>query len=247
MKIVATGRGQLTPNEEPISRFSLDFTGQENPSVLLIPTARPRPELMAKSIEMATDHFGSLGVNATPLYETFDTPPTLTQMEHEVSRASMIFGFAGDTETMIRLWRGWGLADFLIKAAYDETVMAGGSAGAIAWFEKGHSDSESYQMLPGMPWQYKWVDALGIYQAIVCPHYDIYTDGGEPRRESLRKFISTGGDPELLPIYGIENNAALVIDGETVGSKHSVTEGHVYEIDRASGEAVGVIAPYGTE
>ncbi|KAL3826563.1 hypothetical protein ACHAXA_003627 [Cyclostephanos tholiformis] len=63
------------------------------------------------------------------------------EMEEAVNEADIILVSGGNTLYAVDRWERLGLADLLREAAFRGTVIAGGSAGAICWFDGGHSDS----------------------------------------------------------------------------------------------------------
>ena len=91
----------------------------------------------------------------------------------------------------------------LRRAMERGAVMCGGSAGAICWFDGGHSDSfdpDTFRgpMLAGAvdggaeaaggadggekkPWEYIRVSGLGWLPGLVCPHHDRTQSNGVPR------------------------------------------------------------------
>ena len=79
---------------------------------------------------------------------------------------------------MMRRWRRLGV-DALLREAYERgAVLCGVSAGAICWFDSGHSDSRSFY---SEDWNYIAVTGMGLVEGLACPHYNGETDGA-PRR-----------------------------------------------------------------
>lgn len=218
MKIV--GRGGAVPAESraQIDSYALELTGQTQPDVLFIATPKARPETFDKSVRDTLAHYHSMGVQAEVLYETFDTPPTTTEIEHKIGKAAVINVSGGDTLRAIERFEQWGIADAIRKAADKGTVLTGISAGAISWFSRGHSDSLSYRVADGEPWDYIWVDGLGIQNGLICPHYNTATAGGEARKTNLARMIVQSESTITEPIYGIDNRAAIVVNGEDISS-----------------------------
>ena len=120
---------------------------------------------------------------------------------------------------MMRLWRRLGV-DKLLKSAYEKgTVLCGISAGAICWFDSGHSDSLSYYN--PRKWKYINVKGLGLIKGVLCPHYNSSTLG-IPRRKHFKDMIQRIGGLGIA----IENNCALeFVDGKfhkvITSNKHS--------------------------
>ena len=107
----------------------------------------------------------------------------------------------------MRLWRRLGVDKLLISAYENGTVLSGISAGAICWFDSGHSDSMSFYN--PRKWKYINVRGLGLIHGIHCPHYNSMTRG-IPRRKHFRDMIGRTGSLGIA----IENNCAMrLIDG----------------------------------
>lgn len=104
----------------------------------------------------------------------------------------------GDTESMLVKWKENNVGDLLLDAYKNDKVITGISAGAIIWFQCGHSDSEWFKDPDN--WNYKFVKGLDIYHAAFCPHYN------ESGRESFDDML------ENLGIMGLalENDVAFV-------------------------------------
>ena len=104
--------------------------------------------------------------------------------------------------------------------------MAGGSAGAICWFDGGHSDSMDpsfyFKTLTDesaaaaltleklTSWKYIRVPCLGFLPGLVCPHFDKTQSNGTARAadfdEMMRRHPGETG-------VGIDHFAALVVEG----------------------------------
>jgi dipeptidase E len=67
-------------------------------------------------------------------------------------------------------------------------VLAGVSAGAICWFEKGITDSWAERLAP--------LPCLGWLPDACCPHYD----GEKERRPAVREFVAKGMAPQTLAL-----------------------------------------------
>lgn len=112
----------------------------------------------------------------------------------------------GDTFSMMELWREYSL-DKKLKAIYekDSALLTGISAGAMCWFQCGHSDSEIF-------WKddevgYGWVDdLLDMHHFAYCPHYEERTESFDNMlmgknivglaMESDTAFVEEGGKSE---------------------------------------------------
>ena len=127
-----------------------------------------------------------------------------------------IYVGGGDTVYMIEKWKQLGI-DKLIKDAYERgVIIAGLSAGAICWFEKMYTDSQSvngndnYSVQPG----------LGYLDGICSPHFELRKDD---YFEALKD-----SENDFSVIYGIEGDAGLVFkDEKLVGSISSGGKAYV--------------------
>ena len=123
--------------------------------------------------------------------------------------------------------------DKLLKSAYENgTVLSGISAGAICWFDSGHSDSMSFYN--PRKWKYINVKGLGLIKGIHCPHYNSMTRG-IPRRKHFREMIRKTGGVGIA----IENNCAIkFIDGRFFKVISSKGYSRAYRICKRGGEVV---------
>ena len=113
----------------------------------------------------------------------------------------------GNTLMMMRRWRHLGV-DRMLRAAFDHgAVLCGVSAGAICWFERGHSDSMAFYNPDD--WKYIAVTGLGLVKGIACPHYNSHTNG-VPRRQDFQQMLKRRGGPGLA----IDNNCAVAFTDE---------------------------------
>lgn len=239
MKIV--GCGALGPGEKrvAIDKYSLEMSGAEKPRVLVIATPKAKVGTFDEAIADATKHYKGLGVDVEALYDVFDTPPSITEIEHKIGQAALINICGGDTLRAMERFSKWGIIEPLTAAAERETVLTGTSAGAISWFTRGHSDSLSYRAEQGEPWEYIMVDGLNFQPGLICPHYNTATEGGEPRVTNLARMILQSETPITEPIYGIDNRAAIVIDGATITSLTADDDHRVHIVSPTTGYSTG--------
>jgi dipeptidase E len=133
---------------------------------------------------------------------------------------------------MMKVWRRFGV-DKLLKSAYQKgTVLSGISAGAICWFDSGHSDSMSFSS--PTKWKYIKVRGLGFVKGIHCPHYNSMTRG-VPRRKHFRDMIRKTGGIGIA----IENNCAIeFIDGRFYRVLSSKDYSRAYRLYKTGGDVV---------
>ena len=139
--------------------------------------------------------FQERGVDVRTLDVARTTPPQAT-VDEALGAADAVLVSGGNTLFAVERWRRAGLVAPLRAAAERGAVMCGGSAGAICWFDGGHSDSadpdwfrdamlagegaaaEGYGVGPpaspdlAKPWAYVRVGGLGFLPGLLCPHHD---------------------------------------------------------------------------
>lgn len=196
--IVAVGGGELRLGEtESIDRAIVDLRGRAGPRHLFIPTASGEPEPYIENVARA---YGALGCACFAL--RLKAEPSAAEIEDAVLGADIVYVGGGDTATMLREWRRFGVDRLLDRAWRNGTILSGLSAGSICWFERGLSDSASFGE-GADDWDYATVEALGFLPGAHCPHYD------ERAREG--KFRAWLGRTDI-DFIGIENLAALVVE-----------------------------------
>jgi hypothetical protein len=146
---------------------------------------------------------------------TLSTPPPAA-VGAAFSAADIIIVSGGNTLYAVDRWRQLGV-DAALRAALERgAVLAGGSAGAICWFDGGHSDSmdpDTYRvpMLAAAAaaqegataaapaagaakaWQYIRIDGLGFLPGLVCPHHDRVQSNGVPRATDFDAMLLRHG------------------------------------------------------
>jgi dipeptidase E len=180
LKIVALGGGSFNRRQTwRIDREIVSMAGVERPHVLFIPTAMDdAPE----HIDAFQKLYGKkLGCEVQVL-KLVRNPMSVAQIEAFIDNSDLIYAGPGNTQHMLDIWRQKGIDVLLRRAAEKGGVMCGMSAGAICWFDKGHSDSARYD--GGAKWSYGPVSGLGLIDAIFCPHYHT-----QKREQDLAKMV----------------------------------------------------------
>ena len=95
---------------------------------------------LAANREKQVSGFRSRGV-AVEALDVARMPPTPGAVEALLARADIVLVSGGNTLFAVDRWKRFGLDEELRKAAQRGCVLTGGSAGAICWFDAGHSDS----------------------------------------------------------------------------------------------------------
>lgn len=138
-KFVVAGRGRVI--QSPAIRDEIKkLTKKENPHVVYLGTATYDQEA---AYQMQAAGFTDIGctVEHLKLTEVKKSPETITKIKSSIRAADIIAVSGGNTLFAIKQWRKLGLDKLLKEVSEKGTVMCGGSAGAICWFDGGHSDS----------------------------------------------------------------------------------------------------------
>jgi dipeptidase E len=198
--IVAIGGGEIrTGGTTAIDREIIRLSHNKHPRILFIPTASSDS---ARYCSRFAGHFGDFLKCKTDVLRLAGAPPAAREIERKILSADIVYVGGGNTLYMMRIWRRLGV-DKLLRAAYEnEIVLAGISAGAICWFDSGHSDSMSFYD-PGN-WKYINVKGLGLVTGVHCPHYNGMTRG-VPRRKAFREMIRKIGGTGIA----LDNNCAI--------------------------------------
>jgi dipeptidase E len=229
--IVAIGGGEIrTRGTTGIDCEIIRLSSRQHPRILFIPTASLDSERYCRRF---LEHFGNFLKCKTDVLCLVDAPPSTREIERKILSADIVYVGGGNTLYMMRVWRRLGV-DKLLRAAYaDGIVLAGISAGAICWFDSGHSDSMSFYD-PGN-WEYINVKGLGLISGVHCPHYNGMTRG-VPRRKAFREMIRKIGGTGIA----LESNCAIeFIDGRFYRVISSKANSRAYRLYKSSG---GVVA-----
>jgi len=219
-QIIARGGGgySMEPIDLAMNQYILAQTGKEQPKVCFLPTASSNP---AEGIVRFYSGFTQL--DCRPSHLSLFASPT-ADLKAFLLQKDLIYVGGGNTKSMLALWREWGLVEILREAWENGTVLAGGSAGAICWFEQGSTDS--------IPGELTSLDCMGFLSGSCCPHYD--TEAG--RRPSYHRMMSAG---EILPGLAVDNYAALhFVDDELARVVSSDPEARAYRVELCAGEVV---------
>jgi peptidase E len=207
--IVAGGSGQLmeSPNAASLD-FILGLTGKDRPRVLFVPTAtgdKP-PDIVAffEAYDTARCEPHNLGL----FNRQYD------DLDGYIKAFDVIVVAGGNTANMLDIWRRHGV-DRILREMFDDpananVVFAGGSAGAICWFQGGTTDSfgPTLRVLP---------EGLGLLEGSFCAHYD-----GEGQRRPLYHQALLSG--ELPAGYACGESDAVLFDGTSFVTAISLSD-----------------------
>lgn len=147
--------------------------------------------------------------------------PSLEELKASIEAADIIAVSGGNTLFAVSRWRRLEI-DRLLKEAWRRgTIMCGGSAGAICWFDGGHSDSldptsildkkANLTEAEKANWDYVRIAGLGMVPALCCPHHDQIQSNGVARADDFDAMLLR--NPGEIGIC-IDNNAAFVVEGD---------------------------------
>lgn len=228
--IVAIGGGEIrTRGTASIDREIIRLTRKQHPRLLFIPTASSDSERYWKHVQ---EYFGDFLKCKTDVLFLMSERPAAESIRKKILAADIIYVGGGNTLQMMRIWRRMGV-DRLLMSAYEKgTVLSGISAGAICWFESGHSDSMSFYN--PQKWEYIRVRGLGLVGGMLCPHYNGMTRG-IPRRRSFREMVQKTGGMGIA----LENNCAIEFrDGRFYRVISSKANSRAYRVYKKSGEVI---------
>ena len=188
-QIIAIGGGGFgrNPKNLDIERYIIDNARVSKPKICFIPTATGEDKSYIVNFYKA---FSKLHCIPSHL-EFFARTPDLRNL---ILDQDIVFVGGGNTKSMLAVWNEWGLPNLLRQAYINGAVLAGVSAGAICWFNRGVTDSWANSL--------KIMDCLGFVDGNCCPHYD----EEEERRPAVHKFLKNG---KLEQCYAIEGGCAI--------------------------------------
>jgi len=228
--IVAIGGGEIrTRGTAAIDREIIRLSNKKNPKLLFIPTASSDSERYWKHVQ---EYFGGFLKCRTDVLFLINEQLSNAQVRGKILSADIVYVGGGNTLQMMRIWRRLGVDEFLREAYENGVVLSGISAGAICWFDSGHSDSMSFYN--PQQWKYINVGGLGLIEGIYCPHYSGMTRG-VPRRKDFREMIRKTGGIGIA----VENNCAIeIINGQFYRVIRSNAHARAYKVDKRGGEVV---------
>ena len=194
--IIAIGSGEAVIGERdnPIHDFILSTTNKKNPKIGFLGTAsgdHPKTE----------ESFYRSYTNRSKPSDLKLFYRTLADLRSWFEEQDAFLVGGGNTANMLAVWRLHGI-DILLEEAWRQgKTLAGGSAGALCWFEGGITDSFSNRELTPLK------DGLNLLEGTICPHYNSPSGLRQPAYEQAIL------DSHLYPGYAIDDYAATVFEG----------------------------------
>ncbi len=228
-KIVAIGGGEITEHETLlVDKRIIELTGKSNPKILFIPTAKSDEDAYCQDFYNYFEK--ELGCKVSFL-KLCTNPPSYAQIQKIIMNSDAIYIGGGNTLKMMKIWRHLGVDRILKKAWEAGIVLSGTSAGAICWFEGGHSDSMSFYKPE--KWEYINVHGLGFFKGILCPHYNSGTFG-IPRREWFESMMKKHRNVGIA----IDEGAAIEFIDNSYKVISSKSGRGAYRVLKKNGEVV---------
>jgi dipeptidase E len=212
-------RGAASPLDSFIIECARNASGKEKPKVCFVPTASGQhPDYITHFEKIYSER----GLEHSWL--SFFSPHT-ADLHSYLLEQDIIYVGGGNTKSMLALWREWEVDKILREAWEQGTVLCGGSAGMICWFEEGNTDSITGS-LTALP-------CLGFLRGSACPHYD----GEINRRPSYQNMVASG---EILPGLAADNGVGLYYVGTELREAIAEVDGaSAYRVERDTGSASG--------
>lgn len=167
--------------EDDLSRiddYILKLTGKPNPKICFLPTPAGDRELFLAKFYAACGQR-----KCRPSHLTFFSPMSdgagaivIKEIQSQLVNQDAIFVSGGNMKGARAVWREFGVDVALRKALDAGVVLSGMSAGALCWFEFGHSKSEG---------ELNAIKGLGLLPGSCAVHFD----GEHDRRPMLMKAL----------------------------------------------------------
>jgi dipeptidase E len=216
-KIVAIGGGELRERttlkiDEYLATLAKERAGDKRANALFIPTASH--DFMPYYNTFHKVYTGIFDIK-TDVALTVFKEVDVEKLKAKFEKADLIYVGGGDTVFMMQSWEKSGVLPLLKEAYQRGVVLAGLSAGAICWFSDIYTDSLKTE--DGM--EYAMFKGLGWIDGVVSPHYNT----------RARQFDDIVKE-QFSKAYGIEDNAALLIEDEQIVGTLS-SGGNVYLLE----------------
>lgn len=199
--IIPIGGGEISLKSTlNIDEYIVSLVTSETKKVLFIPTASGD---MVSYIERFKAHYESLGCEVDTLLLSQTQNDNL--IRSKIFSSNIIYIGGGNTARMMRIFKRNKVNEYLLKAYEKGIILTGLSAGAMAYFTNGYSDSNRSTNPEA---SLCLVKCLNIIPYCFCPHYN------EEERKSFDEFVISKGFNGLA----LDDDVALVyIDDEIKG------------------------------
>lgn len=228
------GSGSDGMSDPRVVKVIKDMAGPKAKNVLYLGTATYD---LPNFAQRQTQHFfgsGDGNYNVSKL-DLVHCSPSKYEIEESIGKADIIVVGGGNTLYAIDRWKTLQHVIPALQAAKERgAILTGGSAGAICWFDGGHSNAmdpetyyafriqkfgiegadygdESSSSSEEKDWKYIRVPGLGFLPGMVSPHLDRIQSNGVLRAYDFdRVLLQHPGEVGI----GIDHWAALAVDGD---------------------------------
>ena len=198
--------------------YAASLTGKARPKVCFLPTAMgDHPDYI--------EYFNLLceGLPVEPFSQKvwISTYSQTESFEEILTGMDVIIVGGGNTLNMMAIWKAQGIDKALYKAYQGGTVLAGGSAGSLCWFNGGTTDSR--------PGELTNIEGLNFLKYSHCPHF--HSEAG--RRPLYHENILSG---KLTAGYACDDfSGILFVDGKVAKAVSLDHENHSYYVEVRDG------------
>ena len=196
--IIPIGGGDIPFTTTLIDKYIISLVNTNKPKVLFIPLASGDS---IPYIEKFTSYYSDLGCEVDVLKLTCTDNDSL--IRSKIFNANIIYIGGGNTAKMMRIFKRTHVNDYL-KLAYEKgIILTGLSAGAMAYFTNGYSDSNRSTNINASLCEVK---CLNLLPYCFCPHYN------EEERKSFDEFVNNKNYNGIA----IDDNCAIVFIDEKI-------------------------------
>ena len=223
--IIPIGGGEISLKSTlKIDEYIVSLIKKETKKVLFIPTASGD---MVSYIEKFKAYYESLGCEVDTLLLSQTQNDNL--IRSKIFSSDIIYIGGGNTARMMRIFKRNKVNEYLLMAYEKGIILTGLSAGAMAYFTNGYSDSNRSTNPEA---SLSLVKCLNIIPYCFCPHYN------EEERKSFDEFVVSKGFNGLA----LEDDVALVyIDDEIKGVIKANENNEGYYINNSLKEKINSI------
>lgn len=203
IKILLDGTPYQTDVETTlIDRFIVEASGKKHPKMLFVGTAA---EDKQSYFEVVANHFEKrLGCASVKPLNLINGNMSEAEIRDAVFSSDIVYVGGGDTTTMLKIWRDYGVDKILYEAYQKGIVLSGISAGAICWFEyyDNMDDIESIEQL-------EIVNGLAFVKGFGVPHYNWLSSAEKQKINNKLKEKNIKG-------WAMDDCTALVFQNDEV-------------------------------
>lgn len=213
--IVSIGGGSIRELETfVIDKYIVDLANKECPRALFIPTASGDAQTY---IDVFNNVYGEKLRCITDTLLLTNSNLSEKEIKDKILSADIIYVGGGDTSKMLNIWHKCKVDKYL-KMAYEKgIILSGMSAGSICWYKYGYSKNDTNN--DGSS-DYKCIEALGLINAIHCPHYD------EEERKGFDLIIDKFNEIGIA----LENNCSIVFKDDSFSIISSNENASAYKL-----------------